>query len=51
MMDAINTVIFLLVGFVLFVGLIVLHIKIFFPFYTKEEMEQKKLIEKKSRIL
>ncbi len=43
MADIFNVVVSLVVGFVLFVGLIVLHVKLFFPFYTKEGMEKRNI--------
>jgi len=43
MMDAIAIAISLVLGFVFFVGLIVLHVKLFFPFYTEKEMEERNI--------
>ena len=43
MVDIINITVSLIIGFAFFVGLIVLHVKLFFPFLTKEEMEQRNI--------
>ena len=39
-MDILNTLISFLLGFTFFVAIIVVHVKLFFRVYTKDEMEQ-----------